>query len=86
MIGVMATAATVRESLAALTAIGLVGPLRAQQVARVADLTHRAGDVARRLVGYGIVVGLDGTGDRSFGGFNGSTTSAGARTWVGGNV
>jgi flagellar P-ring protein FlgI len=57
----------------ALAAVGLAGPLRAQQVARVADLTHRAGDVARRLVGYGIVVGLDGTGDRSFGGFNGAT-------------
>ena len=34
---------------------------------RVADLTLHAGDVPRRLVGYGIVTGLDGTGDRSFG-------------------
>jgi len=35
---------------------------------RVGDLTIRRGDVPRRLVGYGLVVGLDGTGDRSFGG------------------
>ncbi len=34
---------------------------------RVADLTLHAGDVPRRLVGYGLVTGLDGTGDRSFG-------------------
>lgn len=33
---------------------------------RVGDLTIRTGDVPRRLVGYGLVVGLDGTGDRSF--------------------
>jgi flagellar P-ring protein FlgI len=36
---------------------------------RIGDLTVRAGDVPRRLVGYGIVTGLEGTGDRSFGGF-----------------
>ncbi|MDM7913671.1 MAG: flagellar basal body P-ring protein FlgI [Candidatus Eisenbacteria bacterium] len=36
-------------------------------IARISDLTLRPGDVPRRLVGYGIVVGLDGTGDRSFG-------------------
>ncbi len=41
--------------------------------ARVADLTVRQGDVPRRLVGYGLVVGLDGTGDRSFGGANAQT-------------
>jgi len=37
---------------------------------RVRDLTRHGGDVPRRLVGYGIVVGLDGTGDRSFGGIS----------------
>ncbi len=35
--------------------------------ARVGELTRHAGDVPRRIVGYGIVTGLDGTGDRSFG-------------------
>ncbi|HEU4587347.1 MAG TPA: flagellar basal body P-ring protein FlgI [Gemmatimonadales bacterium] len=45
----------------------------AAQAARIADLTTRPGDTPRRLVGYGLVVGLDGTGDRSFGGFNGQT-------------
>ena len=34
---------------------------------RVRDLTVRSGAVPRRLVGYGLVVGLDGSGDRSFG-------------------
>ncbi len=36
--------------------------------ARVRDLTIHQGDMPRRLLGYGLVVGLDGTGDRSFGG------------------
>jgi flagellar P-ring protein precursor FlgI len=36
--------------------------------ARVRDLTIHQGDVPRRLVGYGLVVGLEGSGDRSFGG------------------
>jgi flagellar P-ring protein precursor FlgI len=35
---------------------------------KVADLTIRQGEIPRRLAGYGLVVGLDGTGDRSFGG------------------
>jgi flagellar P-ring protein precursor FlgI len=40
-------------------------PLGAQS--RVGDLTFREGEIPVRLVGYGLVVGLDGTGDRSFG-------------------
>jgi flagellar P-ring protein precursor FlgI len=56
-----------------LAAVGLrVTPGRAQ-TARVAELTTRAGEIPRRLVGYGLVVGLEGTGDRSFGGFAGQT-------------
>jgi flagellar P-ring protein precursor FlgI len=59
--------------LLALALGGLpLGGLAAQS-ARISDLTTRAGEVPRRLVGYGLVVGLDGTGDRSFGGFNGET-------------
>ena len=39
---------------------------------RVGDYTTHGGDIPIRLVGYGLVVGLEGTGDRSFG------TSSGA--------
>jgi flagellar P-ring protein precursor FlgI len=46
-------------------------PLHAQ--ARVGDLVTRVGDVPRRIVGYGIVTGLDNTGDRSYGGLLGET-------------
>jgi flagellar P-ring protein precursor FlgI len=53
--------------LAAGLAVLAVSLLGAQQVARVGDLAVREGVVPRRLVGYGLVVGLDGTGDRSFG-------------------
>ncbi|MGE3615968.1 MAG: flagellar basal body P-ring protein FlgI, partial [Gemmatimonadales bacterium] len=53
--------------LAILGLILAVGSLRAQQPARIADLTVHQGVVPRRLVGYGLVVGLDGSGDRSFG-------------------
>ena len=62
-------------ALAGLALVGLamlVSPARAQST-RIADLTTRAGEVPRRLVGYGLVVGLEGTGDRSFGGFAGET-------------
>jgi flagellar P-ring protein precursor FlgI len=38
----------------------------------VGDLTIREGEVPVRIVGYGLVVGLDGTGDRSFGSSVGS--------------
>ncbi len=56
----------------ALIALSLVycllpGGVRSQTSARISDLTVPQGSVPRRIVGYGIVVGLDGTGDRSFG-------------------
>jgi flagellar P-ring protein FlgI len=44
------------------------------QEARVRDLTVAAGDIPVRLVGYGLVVGLDGTGDRVIGGFSAGHT------------
>jgi flagellar P-ring protein FlgI len=58
----------VRGAALALLALLAGGgqPAHAQQ--RISDLTVHPGSVPRRLVGYGIVVGLDGTGDRSFGG------------------
>jgi flagellar P-ring protein FlgI len=42
-------------------------PAAPSSEARVGDLTIRQGDVPRRVAGYGLVVGLDGSGDRSFG-------------------
>jgi flagellar P-ring protein precursor FlgI len=65
---------TLRVALAALAAASLLAaPALGQQ--RIADVTVHAGSVPRRLVGYGIVVGLDGTGDRSFaGGSNNGAT------------
>lgn len=56
--------------VAALGVAMAIGALAGQSVARVGDLTVRQGVVPRRLVGYGLVVGLDGTGDRSFGNQN----------------
>ena len=47
----------------------------AQTPARVGDLTLHTGNVPRRIVGYGLVTGLDGSGDRSFGNATGATPS-----------
>lgn len=44
------------------------------QETRISDLTVSGGDVPVRLVGYGLVVGLDGTGDRVAGGFSSGHT------------
>ena len=47
-------------------------PLALGAQVRVGDLTTRTGEVPVRIVGYGLVVGLDGSGDRSFGTSSGS--------------
>ena len=44
------------------------------QEARIQDLTLGNHDVPTRLMGYGLVVGLDGTGDRVIGGFSSGHT------------
>ncbi len=44
------------------------------QQTRVRDLTVFSGDIPVRMVGYGLVVGLDGTGDRVVGGFSSGHT------------
>lgn len=60
--------------LAALSVILLRGaPLGGQEV-RIQDLTLGSHDVPTRLMGYGLVVGLDGTGDRVIGGFSSGHT------------
>lgn len=63
-----------RALLAALTAFALSAPLRAQDMIRVRDLTIEDKAIPVRLMGYGLVVGLDGTGDRSSGGKQGGMT------------
>ncbi len=70
--------ATYRQ-LAAL-ALALVVPAltpvvaRAQGDVKIRDITSPEGALPVRLVGYGLAVGLDGTGDRSVGGQSGGPT------------
>ena len=56
-----------------LLALAASTPGGVAHAARIRDLASRPGDVPRRLVGYGLVVGLAGSGDRSFGGVYSST-------------
>jgi flagellar P-ring protein precursor FlgI len=56
-----------------LALVLLPGALAAQATERVGDLVTQAGGVPRRMIGYGLVVGLEGSGDRSFGTANGGT-------------
>ena len=67
---------SLRFALAFLVGAALVGtalPVQAQAT-RIRDLTISGGEVPVRLVGYGLVVGLEGTGDRVFGGILGGVT------------
>ena len=49
-------------------------PLAAQDMIRIRDLTIEDKAVPIRLLGYGLVVGLDGTGDKASGGKQGGMT------------
>jgi flagellar P-ring protein precursor FlgI len=60
--------------LGLLSALSLAAPAGAAMT-RVSELTRHAGDIPRRIVGYGLVTGLDGTGDRSFGRASASSPS-----------
>src|SRR5262245_40637013 len=62
----LAAAAALRLAVLAASGPAFAAPAPG----RFGDVWHHAGDVPRRLVGYGLVVGLDGTGDRSFGGLS----------------
>lgn len=63
------------ETIGVALAAFAVLPYTAQaQDARIRDVTIADGSTPVRLLGYGIVVGLDGTGDRSIGGTNGGQT------------
>lgn len=55
-----------RLAFLVLVALALV-PSTAAAQARVSDLTTTAGDLPVRLTGYGLVTGLNGTGDRVYG-------------------
>ncbi len=48
--------------------------LDAQEMIRIRDLTIEDKAIPLRLMGYGLVIGLDGTGDRSSGGKQGGMT------------
>jgi flagellar P-ring protein precursor FlgI len=52
----------------------LASTLQAQEMIRVRDLTIEDKAIPVRLMGYGLVVGLDGTGDRTTGGRQGGMT------------
>ena len=54
-------------SLCSMALCGVLQPAAGQTTETIGDLTVVQGDVPRRLVGYGLVLGLDGTGDESFG-------------------
>ncbi|MGH7507081.1 MAG: flagellar basal body P-ring protein FlgI [Longimicrobiales bacterium] len=57
------------RSLLAVAVVVAVATRVAAQEVRIGDLTATAADVPIRVVGYGLVTGLDGTGDRAIGGF-----------------
>ena len=59
---------------AALSCLVLVAFQAGAQSARIRDITIADGSTPVRLLGYGIVVGLDGTGDRGLGGQQGGQT------------
>lgn len=60
---------TTRRITTALVALAIAaGSARAQADVKIRELTNPEGTVPVRLVGYGLVVGLDGTGDRAIGG------------------
>jgi flagellar P-ring protein precursor FlgI len=57
-----------RVAVAVAVAVTVPAVANAQEV-RIGDLTGTDADVPVRIVGYGLVTGLDGTGDRAIGGF-----------------
>jgi flagellar P-ring protein precursor FlgI len=61
---------TARRALAAAVLVGIASLIGdASEAARVRDLGHFRGMRENQLIGYGLVMGLDGTGDRKGTGF-----------------
>jgi flagellar P-ring protein precursor FlgI len=54
--------------------LAALAPASAQEMVRVRDLTIEDKSIPVRLLGYGLVIGLDGSGDRSGGGKQGGMT------------
>ena len=65
---------TLETFIAALACLGIFAVHADAQSARIRDITIADGSMPVRLLGYGIVVGLDGTGDRGVGGRQGGQT------------
>ncbi|MEO7359012.1 MAG: flagellar basal body P-ring protein FlgI [Gemmatimonadaceae bacterium] len=63
----------VAHTIVILSALLLPALARAQE-AKIRDLTNAEGALPVRLMGYGLVIGLDGTGDRAIGGQSGGPT------------
>lgn len=63
-----------RAALAAIALLGVLASPMLGQEARIRDLTRGEQDISVRLMGYGLVTGLDGTGDRVVGGFSAGHT------------
>jgi flagellar P-ring protein precursor FlgI len=70
LIGRAALVSAAVVSLAAFTA----APVSAQEMIRIRDLTIEDKAIPVRLMGYGLVMGLDGSGDRASGGKQGGMT------------
>ncbi|MEO7218664.1 MAG: flagellar basal body P-ring protein FlgI [Gemmatimonadaceae bacterium] len=65
---------TLNALIGALSCFALLGFQAGAQSTRIRDITIADGSTPVRLLGYGIVVGLDGTGDRGVGGRQGGQT------------
>ena len=70
-------ARAVRLMLVAAASLLLPALARAQGEVKIRDITSPEGALPVRLVGYGLVVGLDGTGDRAIGGQTAGQTVSG---------
>ena len=75
MKGVLRALRALRMTLMAGSLVAVAAKTtRAQDMTRVRDLTIEDKAVPVRLMGYGLVIGLDGTGDKSSGGKQGGMT------------
>lgn len=68
------TARKVLQTLLAALLLILPALARAQNDVKIRDLTTAENALPVRLMGYGLVIGLDGTGDRAIGGQSGGQT------------
>lgn len=67
-------ASSLRGALVALALLAAMAASAAAQEVRIGDLANTDREIPIRLMGYGLVVGLDGTGDRAMGNFGSRQT------------